>query len=228
MISRVRSSQHALDRVPQHGEGDVGDPHPPKQRVIETEVSGEDGGGSRPGQLEPALLRRVVEEIVAADGDIEISVLAQQHVHAVARRDTGSRSASPQECLENLLTKVSFYGFSERFEEFAVTVGYLLGLRNVLPVPEENVTADIPNPHNRQARQSLTAEELAQLGEILRDDLWFHEQALAAYRHRMADPRLAELLATSAPLLAACRDARRQCLTIKDTVRTGHRGPRLA
>jgi hypothetical protein len=142
--------------------------------------------------------------------------------------DTGSRSASPQECLENLLTKVSFYGFSDRFEEFAVTVGYLLGLRNVLPVPEENVTAEIPNPHNRQARQSLTAEELTQLGEILRDDLWFHEQALAAYRHRMAEPRLAELLAISAPVLAACRDARRQFTTIKDTVRAGHHGPRPA
>ena len=57
-------------------------------------------------------------------------------------------------------------------------VGYLMGLRNVIPVPEENVTAEIPNPNDGQAKTFLTEEERAALNATLRDDLWFYDQAL--------------------------------------------------
>ena len=133
--------------------------------------------------------------------------------------DTGTRSATPQECLDNLLRKVTFYGFSEKFDEFAVIVGYLMGLRNVLPVPEENITADIPNSHNRRAKTSLTEDERAALNATLRDDLWFYDQALKAYEERIAGSRLAEVVARTAPLIVLCSDVRRQFMTIKDLVR---------
>jgi hypothetical protein len=35
--------------------------------------------------------------------------------------------ATPQECLRNLVTRVGLYGLAERFDEFAVLMGYLLG-----------------------------------------------------------------------------------------------------
>ena len=34
--------------------------------------------------------------------------------------DTGTGAASPKERLENVLNKVTFYGFSDKFDEFAV------------------------------------------------------------------------------------------------------------
>jgi sulfotransferase famil protein len=134
---------------------------------------------------------------------------------------TGTRSATSQDCLDNLLNKVTFYGLSDRFDEFAVVVGYLMGLRNVIPVPEENVTAEIPNPNGRRAKTSLTEEERAALDATLRDDLWFYDQALKAYEHRIAGPRLAEVVARSAPLIARCRDVRNEFSKIKGDVRAG-------
>jgi len=133
--------------------------------------------------------------------------------------DTGTGTASPQECLENLLNKVTFYGFSEKFDEFAVTIGYLMGLRNVVPIPEENITAEIPNPHNHPTKICVTDAESDILSVMLRDDQWFYDEALKAYNSRMSDPRLAELVARSAPLIALCRDTRSQFTAIKESVR---------
>jgi len=121
--------------------------------------------------------------------------------------------------LQNLLNKVTFYGFSDKFDEFAVAVGYLMGLRNVMPIAEENVTAEIPNPHNRQAKTSLTDAEIDTLNVMLRDDQWFYDEALKAYDSRMSDPRLAQVVARSAPLIALCRDTRSQFTAIKESVR---------
>ena len=60
--------------------------------------------------------------------------------------DTGQGSfaptgtATPQQCLDNLITKVGLYGLTERFEEFTVLMGYLLGRARILAVPRRNVT----------------------------------------------------------------------------------------
>ena len=51
-----------------------------------------------------------------------------------------------QECLENLVTKVGLYGLTERFDEFTVLMGYLLGRPRILAIPRGNATNCIPKP----------------------------------------------------------------------------------
>jgi hypothetical protein len=66
--------------------------------------------------------------------------------------DTGQGSfaptgnATPEECLHNLMTKVGLFGLTDRFDEFAALFGYLVRRRNVLALPNRNVTDEIENP----------------------------------------------------------------------------------
>ena len=72
--------------------------------------------------------------------------------------DTGQGSfaptgtATPQQCLNNLITKVGLFGLTERFDEFTVLLGYLLGRARILAVPRGNVTDRIAriSPGSRQ------------------------------------------------------------------------------
>jgi len=105
-----------------------------------------------------------------------------------------------QRCLENLLTKVSFYGLTERLDEFSTALGYLLGLSNVLHVDSRNVTAELPEIHRRPLKTSLTDRERQRLRDLLHDDIWFYERAREEYHRRMSDPRLKQALAHAASL----------------------------
>jgi hypothetical protein len=91
--------------------------------------------------------------------------------------------ATPQECLRNLVTRVGLYGLAERFDEFAVLMGYLLG-RPGAAVVSRNVTATLPNP--RQERQTDRQEgfrlpEIMTLSRSYRRNMVTSGRALARY-----------------------------------------------
>jgi hypothetical protein len=88
---------------------------------------------------------------------------------------------------------------TERFEEFAILMGYLLGRPGVAVVPR-NVTTTLPNPRRLSLKREVNAAEAEQLAEVLADDIWFYESAVKEYERRIADPRVQQLFATAIPL----------------------------
>jgi len=126
-------------------------------------------------------------------------------------------TASVQDCLSNLLTKVSFYGLCDRFDEFAVMSGYLLGRRSFLAVAPVNVTGEIEDLGGGvPPKTTLTDEERDGLTTMLRDDIWFYEQAAKEYEKRVADSRLQTLFAQMLPVVKSSREAMRGLLAIRD------------
>jgi hypothetical protein len=136
-------------------------------------------------------------------------------------RHTEPGNATVQQCLQNLLTRVSCFGFTDRLEEFAVVLGYLLRLGNILNVGRINVTGDLPNPGNKVLKAEFTSEERRVAESMLEDDLWFYDRAQEIYERRTSDQRLQSVLASSAPLRGVSRDAMRALLAIDDPAAPG-------
>lgn len=116
-------------------------------------------------------------------------------------------SSSPQSCLENLLNKVSFYGFTDRFAEFRIILGYLQLSKNILYSPSANITKEIPDMHGIPAKTSLDDQERKHLAEMVADDIWFYSQAREEYNRRISNPAIQKLLASVMPLSNICSDA---------------------
>jgi hypothetical protein len=125
-------------------------------------------------------------------------------------------TATPQQCLNNLLTKVGLYGLTERFDEFAVLMGYLFGRARILAVPPGNVTERIPNPTSMPAKTSLSVAERDAISELLKDDIWFYQKAVEEYERRISDRRVQAVLAQTLPLIRSCRAAMDRLLAIDD------------
>ena len=125
-------------------------------------------------------------------------------------------NASVQECLTNLQTKVSFYGLSERFDEFAAMTGYLLGRAKILAIAPANVTSEIEDLTGLPPKTTLTAEELDGLGTVMKDDIWFYQQAVREYERRMSDARLQAIVSHALPLIKSSREAMSDVLALKD------------
>jgi hypothetical protein len=132
-------------------------------------------------------------------------------------------TATPQQCLDNLVTKVGLFGLTERFEEFTVLAGYLLGRPRILAVPPGNVTDQIPNPTGRPPKTSLSAWEREDMTELLKDDIWFYQEAVKEYERRISDPRVQAVFAETVPLVRSCRAAVDRLLAIKDPGDPGRR-----
>jgi len=136
--------------------------------------------------------------------------------------DTGQGSfaptgtATPQQCLNNLITKVGLYGLTERFDEFAVLVGYLFGRLRILGVLPGNVTERIPNPPGAPPKKSLSGAERDAISELLKDDIWFYGEAVKEYERRISDWRVQAVLAETLPLVQSCRAALDRLLTVRD------------
>ena len=141
--------------------------------------------------------------------------------------DRGS-AATAKECLENLFTRVSFFGLTERFSEFATIIGYLFDLENVLVVNSGKVTSEMKNPEDAPLKTTLTDEETAKLSALLEDDLWFYTAAREEYERRIAEPQIKTLLAAMVPLNKACMEAAqraraaRQAQQRQSTASKGH------
>ena len=85
--------------------------------------------------------------------------------------DTGKGTFAPaEECLNNLTTRVGLYGLNERFDEFTVLMGYLLGRDRMLAVPPTNVTDRIANPTGVAPKASLSTTERDDVTELLKDE----------------------------------------------------------
>lgn len=132
-------------------------------------------------------------------------------------------NATVQECLANLLTKVSFYGLSERFDEFAVLTGYLLGRAKILAIAPANVTSEINDLTGLPLKTALTAEERDGLGTLMKDDIWFYQEAVKEYDRRMADPRLQAVFSDVLPLIKSSREAMSKILALQDPADPGRR-----
>jgi Sulfotransferase family len=132
---------------------------------------------------------------------------------------TGKKTA--QECLHNLLTKVAFYGFTDRFDEFAAILAYLLRLDVMMGLHPVNVTEEIPDKFGRPLKNCVTDEERRSLEQVLRDDLSFYEQARSEYDRRLSNPQLQTILRHTAPLIKNLRDTMERYLDIEDPARPG-------
>jgi hypothetical protein len=117
-----------------------------------------------------------------------------------------SGAATAEECLNNLLSKVGLYGLTERFDEFAVLVGYFLSRPGILAVPHRNVTSEIENLSG-QSKSALSVAERDELTDLVKDDIWFYEQATKEYHRRISDPRLRQILSQVLPLIQVCRES---------------------
>jgi hypothetical protein len=124
--------------------------------------------------------------------------------------------ASVQECLANLKTKVSFYGLSERFDEFAALSGYLLSRAKILAIAPLNVTREIEDRSGLPLKTALTAQERDVLDTMLKDDIWFYQQAVKEYEERISDRRLQAVLSHVLPLVRSSSEAMGGVLALKD------------
>ena len=115
--------------------------------------------------------------------------------------------ATPQECLHNLLTKVSFYGLTNRLDEFALLFGCLTGHHRILGVKRANVTLRIANPRGIAPKRALTAPERDELSDLLKDDIWFYQEAVEEHDRRPYPP------------LRALRTLRRRPARVSDSRR---------
>jgi hypothetical protein len=87
---------------------------------------------------------------------------------------------TPQGCLDNLRARVTVFGFNDRLPELVQILAARLDLPS-LALRSENVTSEIADPIGVPLKTGLTGAERAALTELLRDDIWFYEQALSAY-----------------------------------------------
>ena len=132
-------------------------------------------------------------------------------------------TATPEQCLNNLTTRVGLYGLTERFDEFTVLMGYLFGHARILAVAPGNVTNRIPNLAGALPKMSLTVEERGQAAELLKDDIWFYQEAVKEYERRISDQRLQAILAETLPLVRSCRESVDHLFTLRDPANPNRR-----
>jgi hypothetical protein len=126
-----------------------------------------------------------------------------------------SGNATPQECLANLLTRVGLFGLMERFDEFTALMGYLLERPGIAITPR-NVTSEIPNPTGRPTKTELSSAERGELFDLLKDDIWFYQQAVEEYERRISNPTIQRVLAEALPLVQAGRDNFERIFALRD------------
>jgi hypothetical protein len=127
-----------------------------------------------------------------------------------------SGTASAERCLNNLLTRVAMFGLTDRFDEYCVLVGYLVGRGKLLAVGRDKVTVRIASEHDAALKAALTDEERVRVSKLFADDIWFYEEAVKEYERRISDPRLQAVLAKTMPLIARCDEAMEQLVSLRD------------
>jgi hypothetical protein len=125
-------------------------------------------------------------------------------------------TATPEECFDNLVTRVGLYGLADRFDEFAVLTGYLFGRPEILGVAPANVTKDLPDLHQIPLKTSLSKVERNAMTKLLEGDIWFYRKAREEYERRLSDPRLQTVLSETLPLFKSCETALGRLLAMKD------------
>lgn len=118
--------------------------------------------------------------------------------------------------MKNLVTRVGLYGLTERFDEFAVLTGYLLGRPRILAVLPRNVTAGIPNATEIPSKTAVTAAERDDLNELLKDDIWFYQESVKEYERRISDPRVQRVFLEALPLVRSCRESVDRIFAMRD------------
>ena len=136
--------------------------------------------------------------------------------------DTGKGTFAPtgtataEECLNNLMTRVGLYGLTERFDEFTVLMGYLLGRDRILAVPPTQRYGPNCKSDRVAPKASLTTTERDDVTELLKDDIWFYREAVKEYERRISDPRLQAVFAEALPMVQSCRKSVERLLAMDD------------
>jgi hypothetical protein len=142
--------------------------------------------------------------------------------------DTGRGSFAPsghataEECLHNLVTRVGIFGLTERFDEFAVLIGYLLNRPGIV-IATRNVTNEIPSHTDLPAKLELSKREREELGELLKDDIWFYEEAAKEYERRISNPAIQRMFSEALPLVEASRSSADRISALRDPDDPGRR-----
>jgi hypothetical protein len=142
--------------------------------------------------------------------------------------DTGRGSFAPsghataEECLHNLVTRVGIFGLTERFDEFAVLIGYLLNRPGIV-ISTRNVTSEIPSPTDLPTKVQLSEPERDELGELLKDDIWFYEEAAKEYERRISNPAIQRVFSEALPLIQTSRSNADRLSALRDPDRPERR-----
>jgi hypothetical protein len=135
--------------------------------------------------------------------------------------DTGRGTFAPtgiataRECLPNLVSRVGLFGLVERFDEFTVLMGYLLG-RATIAIRPRNVTSEIPSAAAPPAKTELSASERDELSGLLRDDIWFYKQAVKEYDRRVSHRNVQRVFAEALPLVKSARETASRISNLRD------------
>jgi hypothetical protein len=142
--------------------------------------------------------------------------------------DTGRGSFAPsghataEECLHNLVTRVGIFELTERFDEFAVLIGYLLNRPGIV-ISTRNVTSEIPSPTDLPTKVQLSEPERDELGELLKDDIWFYEEAAKEYERRISNPAIQRVFSEALPLIQTSRSNADRLSALRDPDRPERR-----
>jgi hypothetical protein len=96
-------------------------------------------------------------------------------------------NGSVERCLDNLIYRVNFYGFTKQFNQFIGTIGrYLQSPISAPPTFDRTVDHLQHDPSWVPLKHHLDGRERNILTDMLRDDLWFYKQARRIYEDRRA------------------------------------------
>ena len=94
-------------------------------------------------------------------------------------------TATAHECLNHINDSVTAFGFVERLPEFIDLLRERLDLP-AAPLRAENSVESFTPPDGVAIKTALTADERTALTGLLRDDIWFYEQARSLYTQQLA------------------------------------------
>jgi hypothetical protein len=104
----------------------------------------------------------------------------------------------------------------KRFDEFSILLGYLLGQPRVLSIPRGNVTSRLPNPAHLPPKTALSLAEREAAVDLLKDDIWFYQEAAKEYDRRISNFRLEPVFSEVLALVQVCGKAIPRVIAMRD------------
>jgi hypothetical protein len=85
-----------------------------------------------------------------------------------------------------------------------------------IPRAPRNETAAIPNPENVPLKGAVTDAEQSELADLLKDDIWFYQEALKEYERRVSAQSVRKLFADAQPLFRSYRESVARLAVVRD------------
>lgn len=118
-------------------------------------------------------------DIVAYYKRFQSTIPLQYEVFAPRKdaTESGGGDDRVREALDNLESRISFFGLQDQYDAFVVMLQELLGLPEVTYVPLNKTPSQ---------SASVTPEQMVQLSDLLGEDVEFYRGAKALYAQRVA------------------------------------------